>query len=362
MCSDGTVKSNLIYSPTVTGRFAAAGLQLQNLPARVKFKDVLKENACSTEAESIIRCIEAFEEGLEAVKELTPNVMALASLMVRPCIIPPEGCTLRVSDYSSIENCALHWCAMDTLTCQEFEDGLDQYKTFASDRYKIPYDAVTDTQRFHGKTAVLGLGYQMGDKTYRATAAGYGLELSEQDSKDTVAFYRRKYKEVVRLWYKLYKAARGAVELGGVMEYGNTRFMVQHDRLYMKLPSGRLIAYNQPRVEERKMPWGEMKSVITFMGINPYTNKWARLAISPGRLVENQVQGLTRDILVQGLLNVERAGYKVIGSIHDEGIAYAPEDFGSIEEFDQLMCEMPPWADGLPLKAKGYEAMRYRKE
>jgi DNA polymerase len=359
ICNDGTVKDNLIYSSTVTGRYAAAGLQIQNLPARLSFKKVLDANYPGTDEEAIQLAIDAFGDGLDAVKELTKNVMQLASVMVRPCLIPPTGHQFYVSDYSSIENRALHWEADDRDTLREFEQGLDQYITFASALYQIAYDKVSDQQRFHGKTAILGLGYMMGDTTYQSTAAGYGIDLTLAQAKATVNLYRSKYKLVKDFWFKLYREARQAVSLNKTTEYNGIYFRVKHNRLLMRLKSGRCIAYNSPKVESKMMPWGEMKPTITFMGINPYSRKWSRMQITPGRLTENLIQADCREILVQGLLNVEMAGYKVLGSLHDEGIAIAKE--GDIEQFNQLMCDMPSWTGGLPLSAGGWVGMRYRK-
>ena len=137
------------------------------------------------------------------------------------------------------------------------------------------------------------------------------------------------------------------------------KFAVIHDHLFMKLPSGRCLSYPKPRMIDAKMPWGQVKTVISFMGVNPYCKKWQRLQITPGRLTENLVQAVARDILVQGAMNVELAGYPGLGSILVEVIATCGPDLTDMTEFDSLMCKMPSWADGLPLKAVGYIGHRY---
>ena len=348
-CRDFTVKGNLYYWGAITGRYGARGLQIQNLPRR-KEKDPTK-------------LIEAFQAGYGQVKEEFGNaVMELASKLIRACIIPKTGFDLIVSDYSSIENRVLHWCADDWVTLKEFEQGLDQYKTFAAVKYGVPYEHVNSDQRFHGKTAILGLGYQMGAKQYYATALSYGLKMTEAEAQDTVNLYRSKYKLIKDLWFNLYEAAKYCVVTGKRTQHGLAKFAVIKDHLFMKLPNGRCISYPRPRMIDATMPWGEVKPVISFEGVNPYSKKWQRLQIKPGRLTENLVQGISRDILVEGAINVEKAGYKVIGSVHDEIITTVKEGQGSVDEFDQLICKMPSWADGLPLKAKGYRAKRYRKE
>lgn len=348
-CWDDTVKGNMFYWGAITGRYGARGLQIQNLPRRNE-KDPTA-------------LINAFWDGYEAVKAAFGNeIMSQASKLIRPCVISPPGEDLYVSDYSSIENRILHWCAGDEVTLEEFRQGLDQYKTFSADKYSIAYEAVTDQQRFYGKTAILGLGFQMGAGTYHATANSQGLVMSKEEATQTVSFYRNKYKLVKMLWEKLYAAAVYCVQTGRQTQYKLAKFAVVKDHLFMKLPNGRCLSYPQPRMIDDTMPWGEVKEVISFMGVNPYSKKWGRLKITPGRLTENLVQGAARDVVVQGALNVEKAGYKVIGSVHDEVISRAPEGFGSMEEFNQLICDMPAWAEGLPLAAEGYIAKRYRKD
>jgi len=349
-CQDNTVKGNLYYYGAITGRYGGRGLQIQNLP-RKKEKDPTK-------------LIEAFNIGHKSVqKQFGFNVMEQASKLIRACLISPLGEDLIISDYSSIENRVLHWSAGDQKTLDEFAKGLDQYKTFASDRHNVAYDKVTSEQRYQGKTAILGLGYQMGGETYKTVCEGYGIKITLAEAKQTVKFYRSKYRKIVELWNDLNQAAIYCVETGRPSQNLKARFNSTRDYLFMKLPSNRCISYPKPRLIDARMPWGEVKPVVSFMGVNPYTKKWTRLNISPGRLTENLVQGIARDILVQGAINAERAGYCVRGSVHDEIISTRKEEEGlSIKEFDILICKMPAWADGLPLKAKGYKAKRYRKE
>ena len=347
---DNTIKDNLQYYGTVTGRYAARGIQMQNLPAKKSKKpDEL---------------IEAFNSGdLEEVEKGFGNdVMGNASKLIRLSLIAPPGYDLVVSDFSSIENRGLHWLAGDYKTLREFENGLDQYITFASTLFNIPYGEITSEQRAQGKTAILGLGYQMGWKTYHATCHRYGINISIDRAKYTVKLYRKKYALVVRLWEELYAAAYKCVEMGGTTKYNRIKFKMGDDRLYMVLPTGRSITYTSPRLSFEEMPWGEEKKIISFMGIDSYTKKWSRLGISPGRLTENADQGLSRDILTFGAINVEKAGYKVCGSIHDEVYSIYPEGKADIDYFDRLICKMPEELNlDIPLEAKGYISKRYKK-
>jgi DNA polymerase len=164
------------------------------------------------------------------------------------------------------------------------------------------------------------------------------------------------------MWFQMYKAALEAVEFNETTKWGHIYFKVKNNRLAMRLRTGRCLYYNNPLVEMVKMPWGEKKKAITFMGINPYTRKWSRMQITPGRLSENLIQADSREIIVRGKLNVEQKGYRVLGSLHDEILSVREIGQGSTEEFSELMCNMGSWADGLPLAAGSWTGQRYRKE
>jgi DNA polymerase len=76
---------------------------------------------------------------------------------------------------------------------------------------------------------------------------------------------------------------------------------------------------------------------------------------------ENAVQAICRALLATAMLHLDEAGYLVVLHIHDEVVAEVPEGAGDVREFERLMCEVPDWAQGFPMKTEGWRATRYRK-
>jgi DNA polymerase len=210
---------------------------------------------------------------------------------------------------------------------------------------------------------VLGCGYGMGAKGFQKNAATWGVILALAESKRAVDAYRTRYRKVVEFWYACKNAAIDAISNPGIEFWAGEKVYYKlvadrnkHPWLMAMLPSGRAIYYNNPKIGE-----GEYGLEVSAMGTNPYTKKWQRLRIIPGRFAENNTQGFCRDVLARGKLNLEDAGFELILSVHDEAVAEVPETFSDLEGYCKLMCDMPTWADGLPLAADGMIEKRYRK-
>lgn len=199
---------------------------------------------------------------------------------------------------------------------------------------------------------------------------------------------------IVRWWSTLEAAAREAVrEPGTRVDAGPVAYLVANGFLWCRLPSGRCLAYGAPKlkdqvwarekladdswadaevmdrdVAERRALRGEVKidgnssPKVTALGVNSVTKKFERFALYGGLAAENVTQAVARDLLANGIRKAEAAGYPVIGHVHDEIITEVPRGFGDVREFEKLICELPPWADGLPLTAGGWRGKRYRKD
>ena len=348
----GRIYDNIRYYGANTGRDAGLGFQLYNLPrSKVGAKS-------ETEADELIQSF--FD-----LSVIDKSPVGTAKSLVRAMIKAPKGKLICAVDYSGIENRGLAWVAQDEKTLQLFLDNLDQYIDMAVDLYKIPYEDVNSQQRYFGKQLVLGCGYGLGWKGFIGYAEANDLLVTDLEAQDAVNAWRTKYYKVVKLWYKCRNAALNAITYPGKpFKVSYVSYKVVHDRnktrwLQLTLPSGRCMYYNKPLIKE-----GKFGPEPTAFGINPYTKKWMRLKIIPGRLVENIVQAMSRDILFDAEEKLENKGYTIIGSVYDEIILEVPEGCNrkhTLETIFKIICEGPTWAKGLPLNSEGFIEKRYRK-
>lgn len=157
-------------------------------------------------------------------------------------------------------------------------------------------------------------------------------------------------------------AIQAVINPGQAYAYRSITYLVKDDILYCRLPSGRLLAYHQPRLIPSTAPHKNPIWQLTYMGQDAVTGQWVRLSTYGGKLFENVVQAVARDLLTNAMINVSRAGYPIVLHIHDELVAEVPKGWGSILELEALMGQMPDWAKGWPVKAAGgWRGLRYRK-
>jgi DNA polymerase len=171
---------------------------------------------------------------------------------------------------------------------------------------------------------------------------------------------------VPKLWKAYENAAIESIETHTTVKAGHCEFSYKIDRrrntqfLWLKLPSGRKLAYADPQITWRETDFGPRKT-LEFMAVNSKTKKWTLERTWGGTLTENIVQATARDLMMPAMVRLEKTGYKALLMVHDEGICEKPKDTGSIDEFVRILCERPAWAPSLPLEAKGWSGPRYRK-
>jgi len=351
MCFDNKVRNILVYHGTSTGRWAGSGIQVQNFPRGNKKYDI----------DSVIEVLKL--NNYDAFCMIYPNVVDAISAALRGFLIADEGGDLIAADFSAIEARVVFWLSGAERGLKAFRNNEDIYCEFASEIYKRKITKADKDERQLGKTGVLGCGFQMGAKRFKAQVKTLtGLDISEETAKLIVDTYRTTYPEVVAFWYLQEQAAVKAVkERGKTITAGPVKWMVYGQFLYCRLPSGRLIAYADPQTAPIETSWGEIKEQLTFMAVNATTKKWERQHTYGGSLTENIVQGTARDLMAYGMLNLEKAGYKIKWTVHDEVIASVPKDEGNVKEFETLLAATPDWAKGCPVKAEGWRGVRYRK-
>lgn len=157
------------------------------------------------------------------------------------------------------------------------------------------------------------------------------------------------------LWHAAEGAFRSAaLHPGETFRANRLAFRRDGNWLRMRLPSGRYLCYLNPEVDER--------GGLSYTGINQYTRQWGRIKTYGGKLVENATQAFARDILAHNMPAIEEAGYQIILSVHDELLTETPDEPAfSHEHLAEMMAVVPPWAEGIPLAAAGFETTRYRK-
>jgi DNA polymerase len=347
--SDGRLRGTLQFCGAArTGRWAGRLFQPQNL-----MRPTLKQQA-------ILDAIEVFLA--DCADLVYDNVMNTAANCTRGALTVGPGKKMVSSDLANIEGRFLAWLAGEEWKLQAFRafdagTGPDLYYVGASEVLNIPIDQVTADQRqAQGKVPELACGYQGAVGAFQAMARIYGLEMSDARALEIVKAWRKKNKHIVELWYETERAAIRAAEQPGLrVEAAGGKLVFQRDGswLRMRLPSGRCLCYPGVAVEEGK---------LTYMGVNQYTRKWERLHTYGGKLIENATQGGARDVLAHNMAEAEAAGYEIVLTCHDELVTEPIDgDQFTVDRLSSIMTTVPPWAQGLPLAAAGWEGARYRK-
>lgn len=348
--SDGRVRDLALYHGASTGRESGRGLQVHNLP-KGKIKDTYQA------VETIHDC-----NTLEDLKLYYSSPSKVFSSCIRSTITASEGYELFAADYNAIEARVVMWLANHDGGLNLFRQDKDPYIKMASRIFGRPEDTITPGERFLGKTAVLGCGYQMGAPRFYETCIEWGVpDVTKPLAKKAVEIYRDTHKPVVFLWANYEKAAIKAVRDRVRVRINKVVWYVKGKFLWCELPSGRRLAFYGPKVKNEPTPWGEIRPKLYYWKVDSKTKQWVHRATYGGHLTENICQAISRDITVNGIKNIEKAGYHYLFQVHDEIIAERLEHNGSLEEYIKLITDLPKWAKGLPVKADGWVGPRYKK-
>ena len=275
VCPDGHIKGCFqFYGASRTGRFAGRLVQLQNLPQN-HMEDLATARALVSAGQ------------YETVKALYESVSGTLSELIRTALIPEPGCRFIVCDYSAIEARVIAWLADEQWRLDVFRSGGDIYCASASQMFKVP--VVKHGENGHlrqkGKIAELALGYGGGVNALKAFGANK-MGMSDEDMVETVDLWRSASPRICALWKSLERAMMKCIvrKCSTVSTIGHIRFDWEQGIVWMRLPSGRRIAYYGAQYGESRWKNG---NAISYMGQDQRTKKWARLETWGGKLVEN---------------------------------------------------------------------------
>lgn len=412
-CPDGRARGIAVYSKAQTGRWAGEGVQAQNLASAGPA--VVRSECCgSVRAKALTYCpycvigdpaASKADWGPEAVDRVIadakagtifdrwPDVIGAITGCLRGLFIAADGCELISSDYTAIEAVVLACLAGEEWRIEVFRTHGKIYEMSAAKISGVPFEEILahkkNTGDHHplrktiGKVAELASGYA----GWIGAWCNFGADkfMSEPEIKAAILKWRAESPRIVEFWggqfrrgsrwgewtpelFGLEGMAIAAVQNPGRwFMVGLVGYYSTGDVLYCGLPSGRSIAYQRPQLDQVIDNLGRHAWQLSYEGWNSDSSKgpvgWFRKTLYGGLMCENVVQAVARDIMANGLRNVEAAGYFGVMHVHDEIVSEVTTGFGTVEEFERLMCTLPDWCKDWPIKAAGgWRGRRYRKE
>jgi len=437
--ADGRVRGSFMYHGASTGRWSNTGVNFANMPRpRRVYEDEhprtdLLFRAFKSEDPDLLTFLYGPELG---------RPLHLLSDAIRGFVWSGPGRDLIQADYAGIEGAVIAWLAGEDWKVQALHEITadpslpDMYRRTAAAIMNTTTEIVTKKHPLRqsvGKVSELALGFMGSVAAFYSMSRNYGVNLDslyapvwEAADEERREKAIKRYETCLKLkqakadvlsreawlachvivqgwraanpaiagsWGALETAVRDAVLNPGTITHASkVSYIMAHGFLWAKMPSGRCLAYGNPRVKDQVWvdqkvdgEWvnagamgadeaivleakgevrinGKSPPKVTALGVNSVTKKWERYALYGGICQENNTQSTARDLLVNGMLKAEAAGYSVIATVYDEIITEVPRGFGDVGEFERLICELPDWAAGLPLTASGWRGKRYRKD
>jgi DNA polymerase len=271
---------------------------------------------------------------------------------LRRALIAPPGHVVLAADASQIEARIVAWLCNEQDLLDQFEKGEDVYSKFASKVFKREIDKKKDpTERFIGKTAILGLGYGLGWQKFQKTIklqskaqTGKVVDLSDEEAKAVVDTYRESYSCIKSVWGSLNSRINilaadendeiEAFELKGVATFIPGK---------IRLPSGLHLHYHD--LKETDGDWS-------------YTYGGKTKRLYGGALLENITQALARIVVMDAATRLRPQlaihSVQLALQVHDELVYVVPDDIADVCKNLVLkeMCARPAWAKSLPLAAE----------
>jgi len=338
------------YGANRTGRWAGRLIQMQNLPQN--HLDDLEEARAT---------IAGGDYDLATM--LYDDIPSVLSQLIRTAFIAKPGHTFAVADFSAIEARVIAWLSGEAWRMKVFNSHGKIYEASASKMFNIPIEQVTkgSDYRAKGKVAELALGYQ-GAVGALKTMGGEKMGLSDIEMDTIVKKWRKANPAIVALWADFESCAMRAIQTKKkvISIHKNIEFDCNEEVMTIKLPSGRSLFYREPSFTVNK--WD--KKSIRYKGMDQTTKQWTYVDTYGGKLTENIIQAIARDLLADAMLRADEAGFEIVLHVHDEVVCEIQNNFESseLESLCAILGEEVSWAKGLPLTADGYVTPFYKKD
>lgn len=346
------------YGANRTGRWAGRLVQLQNLPQNH---------------------IDELDEARQLAKLNDLDVMGLIydkpthilSQLIRTAFVAPEGYTFSVADFSAIEARVIAWVAGEEWRLDLFKDPkADIYCASASKMFGVPVHK-GDELRQRGKVAELALGF--GGGVNALTTMDTKKALTDDEKPKIVSKWRKANKKIVSLWESLENAAKKCISTRTAQVFeidalASITFRYESGAMTIELPSGRKLFYPSARLGSRTIQGanGDFDvQDISYFGQDQTTGKWVKLHTYGGKLTENIIQAISRDLLANAIFKVFDLGYDIVLHVHDEIVNEILKDGKEetvLQQIIDAMCTAPEWAANIPLRAAGYITEYYKKD
>ena len=362
MCDDERIRGLFqFYGANRTGRWAGRLVQVQNLPQnKINNLEQVREKIRNDIIKDFPSRKKEFNKNLNLNLYNNENLSSLLSQLIRTTFIPKKNHRFIIADFSAIEARIIAYLSNEKWRIDVFNTHGKIYEASASKMFKVDINEITKESelRQKGKIAELALGYQGGVGALVSMGA-YNMNLCESELIEIVKAFRSSNPNIVKLWNNAQKAFIEAVKNKSVVHIDkNISFIYEGNILFIKLPSGRRLSYIRPKIDYDNI---FNKYIITYEGIDPTTKKSKRLTTYGGKLVENIVQAIARDVLAQSMINLKNHGFNIVMHVHDEIVLEVENGVSSIEEICEIMCKENKYLKGLKLKADGFESKYYKK-
>ena len=333
------------YGANRSGRWAGRLVQLQNLKKN-KINDL-------SFARQLVK-----NGDMDTLSLLYDDIPEVLGQLIRTAFIPKTGHKFIIADFSAIEARVIAWLAGEKWRMEVFATHGKIYEASASQMFHVPIDQITKGSilRQKGKIAELALGYG-GSVGALISMGALEMGVPEKELSSVVVAWRKANKHIVNLWHQYNDAGIKAIEEHIAVTVGLVTFRFIKNCLCITLPSGRCLVYQKASVVTGKFG----QSCIAYQGSDGSHSGWGSVTTFGGKLAENIVQAIARDCLAMAMLRLERAGYAIVGHIHDEVIIEAKKS-DRVQAVCDIMGEAIVWAKGLVLRADGYEGEYYYKD